>query len=178
MVRICAANIGQFAVYHSLRLLCRCNMTVQLIQHNSAEYEQMLSLRITTLLEPIGVPASYINREKEQHDILIGAFKNEAMVGCCVLTPRENDAQLRQMAVKKDQQGKGIGAAIVEFAEEVAKENGFPVLMMHARDPVIEFYKKCGYKIVGEQFFEVGIGHHKMQKELVLITPELFDQEL
>jgi len=39
-------------------------------------------------------------------------------------------------------------------------------LMMHARDPVLNFYKKCGYEIYGEQFFEVGIGHHKMQKVL------------
>jgi predicted GNAT family N-acyltransferase len=38
--------------------------------------------------------------------------------------------------------------------------------MMHARDPVIDFYKKCGYLIAGEQFFEVGMGHHKMQKQL------------
>ncbi|MBD0374701.1 MAG: GNAT family N-acetyltransferase, partial [Flavisolibacter sp.] len=43
---------------------------------------------------------------------------------------------------------------------------GFDILIMHARNPVIEFYKKCGYTIVGEEFFEVGIAHHKMQKQL------------
>src|SRR6266542_3325731 len=137
-------------------------MEMKLIHPNSREYEQMISLRITQLLEPIGVPASYIEKEKEKHDFLIGAFENNDIICCCVLTPRDNGIiQLRQMRVRKDLRGKRIGAAIIDFAEEVAKENNFSVLMMHARDPVIDFYKKCGYEIEGDQFFEVGIGHHK-----------------
>jgi predicted GNAT family N-acyltransferase len=142
-------------------------MEIRTIKHNSNEYEQMINLRVTQLLEPIGVPASYIEREKEQDDILIGAFEENEIIGCCVLTPKDKEIlQLRQMAVKKELRGKGIGAAIIEFAEKVAKENNFSILMMHARDPVIDFYKKCGYEISGEQFFEVGIPHHKMQKKL------------
>jgi predicted GNAT family N-acyltransferase len=142
-------------------------MEIKLIKHNSNEYDQMITLRITQLLEPIGIPASYIEKEKEQHNLLIGAFENDEIIGCCVLTPKDNTLiQLRQMTVRQDYRGKNIGAAIVEFAEEVAKENNFSVLMMHARDPVINFYKKCGYEIEGDQFFEVGMGHHKMQKQL------------
>jgi predicted GNAT family N-acyltransferase len=142
-------------------------MEIKLIKHNSNEYDQMITLRITQLLEPIGIPASYIEKEKEQHNLLIGAFENDEIIGCCVLTPKDNTLiQLRQMTVRQDYRGKNIGAAIVEFAEEVAKENNFSVLMMHARDPVINVYKKCGYEIEGDQFFEVGMGHHKMQKQL------------
>jgi GNAT superfamily N-acetyltransferase len=71
------------------------------------------------------------------------------------------------MAVLQNFQGKNIGADIIRFAEATALNNGYKILMMHARDPVIGFYEKCGYKIIGDQFFEVGIGHHKMQKELL-----------
>lgn len=142
-------------------------MEIKRIRYGSNEYEQMIHLRITQLLEPIGVPASYINKEAEQNDILIGAFENNEIIGCCILTPHDAETiQLRQMAVRKDYRDKKIGTAIVAFAEEFAKENHFSILMMHARDPVIDFYKKCGYQISGEQFFEVGMGHHKMQKLL------------
>jgi predicted GNAT family N-acyltransferase len=142
-------------------------MKIRIIAHSSNEYEQMISLRVTQLLEPIGVPASYIDREKEKNDLLIGAFENEEITGCCALTPKDkNTIQLRQMTVRSDYRGKKIGAAIIEYAEKVAREHNFSLLMMHARNPVIEFYKKCGYEIEGEEFFEVGIGHHKMQKQL------------
>jgi N-acetylglutamate synthase-like GNAT family acetyltransferase len=142
-------------------------MEIKLIEQNSSEYDQMINFRITQLLEPIGVPASYIEKEREKEDFLVVAFENKEMIGCCVLTPKEDGAiQLRQMAVRTDYRGKKVGAAIIEFAEKLAKENNFSTLMMHARDPVIDFYKKCGYEIEGDQFFEVGIGHHKMQKQL------------
>jgi len=142
-------------------------MEIKTLEHNSKDYEEMVRLRISQLLQPIGVPESYINREGEKVDVLIGAFENGEMIGCCVLTPKNNgEMQLRQMAVRSDYRGRRIGAAIIEFAEQVTREKGFSVLMMHARNPVIEFYKRCGYQIDGKEFFEVGIGHHKMQKTL------------
>ena len=142
-------------------------MTIKTIAYNSKEYEQMIQLRIKALLEPIGVPAHYIVPEKEKNDFFIAAFEADKMIGCCVLTPQENRTiQLRQMTVLKEMQGRKIGAAIIQFAEKIAEENGFTILMMHARNPVVEFYEKCGYQIAGEEFFEVGIGHHKMQKNL------------
>lgn len=142
-------------------------MEIRLIACDSNEYEQMITLRVTQLLEPIGVPPSYIDREKEKNDLLIGAFENEEMIGCCVLTPKDKRTiQLRQMTVRSDYRKKKIGAAIIEFAEGLARKNNFSLLIMHARNPVIEFYKKCGYEIEGKEFFEVGIGHHKMQKLL------------
>jgi N-acetylglutamate synthase-like GNAT family acetyltransferase len=142
-------------------------MKIKIIQHNSRQYEQMVQLRIKALLEPIGIPAHYIVPENEKDDFFIAAFEEDEMIGCCLLTPRENGLiQLRQMAVRPDHQGKRIGAAIIDFAEEVAKQNGFTTLIMHARNPVIDFYKKCGYQISGDEFFEVGMGHHKMQKNL------------
>lgn len=142
-------------------------MEIKTIEFDSAEYAELVALRISQLLEPIGIDASYINKENERNDIFIAAFENNAIIGCCVLTPKDKTVlQLRQMAVRSDLRGKHVGTAIIELAEEIARENGFSVLMMHARDPVIDFYKKCGYETVGDQFFEVGIGHHKMQKQL------------
>ena len=142
-------------------------MTIRQIEFGSDEYEQMIALRVSQLLAPIGVPATYIVKTKEQLDYLVGAFEKQELIGCCILTPINNKIiQLRQMAVRSDYRGNGIGAAIIELAEQLATENKFSILMMHARDPVLDFYKKCGYEIHGEQFFEVGIGHHKMQKEL------------
>lgn len=142
-------------------------MDIRLFTTDSPEYKDMVALRLNVLLRPIGIPETYINPGKEQSDFLIGAFEGQALIGCCVLTPHNKELiQLRQMAVQPDLQGKGVGAAILAFAETTAKERGFRRLMMHARDVVIPFYEKSGYAIAGEQFTEVGIAHHRMEKEL------------
>jgi predicted N-acetyltransferase YhbS len=143
-------------------------MTIRIITTNEPAYEAMKELRLQVLLNPIGVPSSYINAEKEKDDILVAAFDNEQMIGCCILSKvDDNTLQLRQMAVDTRSQGTGVGAAMIEFAEEAARENSFSLLMMHARDVVIPFYEKCGYEVAGEQFFEVGIPHHRMEKQIV-----------
>lgn len=130
-------------------------------------YEEMVALRMKVLLEPIGVPPSYINPEKEAGDSLVGAYMDNILVGCCILTAiNEATVQLRQMAVAADLQAKGVGRQILYFAEGLAREKGYKLLLMHARDNVVPFYRKCGYIISGELFFEVGIPHRKMQKNL------------
>jgi ribosomal protein S18 acetylase RimI-like enzyme len=74
--------------------------------------------------------------------------------------------QLRQMAVDSAFQNRGVGAAIVAFSEAIAKENGYQKLVLHARDTAVGFYSKYGYQIVGDEFFEVGLRHFLMEKEL------------
>jgi GNAT superfamily N-acetyltransferase len=131
-------------------------------------YKEMVALRMKVLLNPIGVPRSYINPKQEANDTLIGAYDAGILIGCCILTKVDAGViQLRQMAVETAFQGRGIGGALLSFAEEVAKDKGCQTLLMHARDPAIPFYEKCGYQVCSEQFFEVGLGHHKMKKTLL-----------
>lgn len=142
-------------------------MHIHLINTTDAAYRQMKDLRWRVLLKPIGVPASYIDPEKEKNDLLIVAFDKDELIGCCILSRIDHEeVQLRQMAVDLSKQKTGVGKAIIDFAEKVAVENGYYRLMMHARDAVIPFYQKCGYHIYDDGFTEVGIPHHKMKKVL------------
>ena len=137
------------------------------IETGTPAYQEMINLRMKVLLDPIGIPSSYINAEKEAKDLLIGGYDEDTLVGCCILTCLTEDiVQLRQMAVDTAQQQNGIGTLLLSFAEATAVQKGYTTLMMHARDPVLPFYQKCGYSISGEPFVEVGISHHKMLKQL------------
>jgi GNAT superfamily N-acetyltransferase len=71
------------------------------------------------------------------------------------------------MAVADNLQGKGIGASIMIFAENLARDKGYRHMLMHARDSAIGFYEKFGYKIKGTPFTEVNLPHHVMEKELL-----------
>lgn len=142
-------------------------MPLKIIDHGSKEYQQMVDLRNQILRKPLGLQFTDDELEREKEDMLIAAFEDEQMLGCCLLTKTDKDTvRLRQMAVKTGLQGKGIGRVLMEFCENLARDRGMKRLVMHARKTAIGFYEKLGYKVVGDEFEEVTIPHHVMEKEL------------
>jgi N-acetylglutamate synthase-like GNAT family acetyltransferase len=143
-------------------------MSLKQIDHGTEQYLQMVNLRDNLLRRPLGLTFSHDELIKEKDDTLIVCTEDEKMLGCCILTKLDNNtARLRQMAVADNIQGKGVGASIINFAENMAKDKGYHKIILHARDTVIGFYEKFGYSIVGKQFVEVNLPHHAMEKELL-----------
>jgi len=142
-------------------------MALKIIEHNSPEYHQMVSLRQAVLRKPLGLDFDREELEKESHHILIGAFEEEKILGCCMLI-EENPSmlRLRQMAVYNEKQGKGLGRALMNFAENLARDRGYRSLSMHARVNSVGFYEKMGYKVVSDEFTEITIPHVVMEKQL------------
>lgn len=142
-------------------------MGLKQIDHGSKEYQQMVNLRYEIMRKPLGLSFSAEELANEKGDILIGAFDDDEMMGCCILTNTGNGCvRLRQMAVQKNVQGKGIGESLMRFAENIARDKGYKTLTMHARDTALGFYEKYGYKVIGDQFTEINIPHHIMEKKL------------
>ncbi|MCO5236790.1 MAG: GNAT family N-acetyltransferase [Chitinophagaceae bacterium] len=142
-------------------------MPLKIIDHNSKEYHQMIQLRDEILRKPLGLYFDPEDIHKEKNDLLIGAFEEDKLIGCCMLTATNpKTCRLRQMAVSSNLQKKGIGASIISFAENVARDRGYHTIIMHARKSVIGFYQKFGYTISGDEFEEVTIPHYLMKKEL------------
>lgn len=142
-------------------------MALKIIDHGTPEYKLMVKLRDDILRKPIGMSFSPEELEKEKQNLLIGAFEEDQILGCCMLV-KESDhiARLRQMAVLNDLQGKGIGRAMILFAENLARDMGYKTINMHARKPVVGFFEKMGYKVVSNEFLEINIPHYEMEKPL------------
>ena len=142
-------------------------MALKQIDHGTKEYEQMVKLRHDILRQPLGLSFTPDELARENEDILIGAFDEDEMLACCMLTKADNKSlRLRQMAVQNNLQGKGIGGSMMNFAEIVARDKGYKKLIMHARETAVGFYEKLGYKVVGDKFIEVTIPHYIMEKAL------------
>ena len=74
-------------------------MALKIIDHGSPEYQQMVQLRNDILRKPLGLTFDPDELEKEKEDILIGAFEEDKMLGCCMLINTEpGTVRLRQMA--------------------------------------------------------------------------------
>jgi len=142
-------------------------MALKIIDHGSPEYKQMIRLLDDILRKPLGLSFSQTELEMETHQILIGAFEEEKLLGCCMLVKEEAGVvRLRQMAVSNTVRGKGIGRALMDFAENIARDQGFRRLTMHARKTARGFYEHLGYEVTSEEFQEVTIPHFVMEKRL------------
>lgn len=142
-------------------------MALKIIDHGSPEYMQMVKLRDNLLRKPLGLTLVQDDLEDEKANMLIAAFEDDVMLGCCMLVEEDPlTVRLRQMAVLNDLQGKGIGRALMTFAENIARDRGYKKISMHARVNAIGFYEKMGYYIVGDEFIEITIPHYIMEKRL------------
>ena len=142
-------------------------MALKIIDHGSKEYQQMLKLRDDILRKPLGLGFDSKEIEEEKDNMLIGAFEDDEMLGCCMLVEEKpGTVRLRQMAVLNDLQGKGIGRALTNFAENIARDRGYDTMIMHARKNAIGFYEKMGYKVCSDEFIEITIPHYVMEKKL------------
>jgi len=125
-------------------------------------------IEITTIEQTGYISQSHLQElEKEKSDILIGCFDEDKLEGCCLLTETgQGEVRLRQMAVISGLQGKGLGRALMQFAENIARDRGYKKITMHARKTAIGFYEKLGYKTTGNEFVEVTVPHFTMEKNL------------
>jgi GNAT superfamily N-acetyltransferase len=142
-------------------------MALKIIDYGTKEYQQMVKLRDDMLRRPLGLTFAPDELEEEKENLMIGAFEDDSILGCCMLVEENPEiVRLRQMAVLNDLQGKGIGRALMQFAENLARDHGYKILSMHARKNAIGFYEKMGYKVKGDEFVEVSIAHYVMEKQL------------
>ncbi len=143
-------------------------MNILEIEFATPEYDETVALRYKILRLPLNLDFSAEDLAKEYTDIHLAAY-DEAWIlrGCLVLTPKSKKViKMRQVAVDSDAQTKGIGRAMVEKSEQLARSQDYEVMELNARDVAVPFYKKLNYQVVGNMFEEVSIPHFKMIKNL------------
>jgi predicted GNAT family N-acyltransferase len=142
-------------------------MALKIIDYGTEEYRQMLKLREDILRRPLGLHLSHEELEREKDNLMMAAFDDDKILACCMLVEEDpQTVRLRQMAVLNDLQGQGIGKALMQFAENVARDRGYQKITMHARKNATGFYEKMGYKVIGKEFIEITIPHYVMEKSL------------
>ncbi|MFO8023625.1 GNAT family N-acetyltransferase [Thiohalophilus sp.] len=75
--------------------------------------------------------------------------------------------QIRYMAVDPVYRGQGLGKQMLLALEDAARAQGLLNLVLHAREPVVGFYRRQGYELLGRSHTLFGeIIHYKMHKAL------------
>lgn len=96
-----------------------------------------------------------------------GAFADGRLAGIASLYAAEMPdrpglaaLQLRGMATAPEVRGHGLGRALVQACMAFARESGARLLWCNARTGAVEFYRKLGFAIVGEEFQIADVGPH------------------
>lgn len=143
-------------------------MIIKEIEYDSIEYKKSVLLRDKILREPLGLyyTDDYLLQDKGQ--IILGGYEEKIIQAVLLLKIVNTETiKMRQVAVKKNRQGKGVGKELVIFAENIAKDRDFKRIELNSRETSIPFYEKMGYKCIGETFEEISIPHRKMFKNLI-----------
>jgi predicted GNAT family N-acyltransferase len=136
---------------------------------SSEEFESYYQLRWEVLRKPWDQPRGSEKDDSETTSTHVMAIDEH---GACVGVGRlqlnsPEEAQVRFMGVRDDQQGKGVGKMIMSFLEEKAKGSGARKVVLQARENAVPFYEAIGYTIIEKTFklWDI-IQHFRMEKIL------------
>ena len=136
-----------------------------------AEWQAYFKLRYDVLRAPWGQAIGSeqtTDEELHQHFAFFDAQHQIIGVGRLDRIAAQT-AQVRFMAVAENQQGKGIGKAIMDEMESVSKAGKHLQIIMHAREIALPFYQKLGYQLDGPSHLLFGeVQHFLMHKTLVV----------
>ena len=62
-------------------------MALKIIDYGTPEYQQMIKMREDILRKPLGLNFDEKELESEKNNLLIAAFDDDKMLGCCMLVP-------------------------------------------------------------------------------------------
>ncbi len=130
------------------------------------EMAEVLAVRHEVFCVEQGVP------EREEHDgrdagaLHLVAVLGDEVVATCRLLFVGSTVQFSRLAVRMDARRRGVASALLDLADEEARQAGARRLVLHAQIYARALYEASGYVPQGRIFLEAGIEHIAMEKHL------------
>jgi len=113
----------------------------------------------------------FVKEQNVAYELEMDGFDDEAIhfivylknhpVGCARIRTNKY-FKLERIAIISKYRGLGIGSKLTKYLISYCINSINKKILMHSQKHVSEFYKKFGFVIIGEPFFEAGIEHVKM----------------
>lgn len=128
------------------------------------------ALRHAVLFAPFGIPRDDAWGDAGEDRRHVVALRNGGVVGyACLITEPSGLGHVRQVCVRSDAQGLGVGRAMMRAVEEHAAGLGIRLLWLNARVTAEPFYLRLGYATVSDTPFpsgRTGVPHVRMERPL------------
>jgi predicted GNAT family N-acyltransferase len=134
------------------------------------DYRAFCELRQQILRAPLGLNLYDEDLDAEKNHAHIGLYDGDRLAGGAILIEHDDKVgQLRQMLVIPELRNRGLGRRIVGGVEDAARARSMRTLFLHARHVAVDFYRRCGFATVGDEFMSHGIPHVRMEKSLDIL---------
>jgi N-acetylglutamate synthase-like GNAT family acetyltransferase len=133
------------------------------------EFANYFDLRWRILREPWQQPHGSEKDELEDisHHVMICDDTGQAIGVGRLHAASDSQGQIRYMAVANTHQGKGVGSMLLNALENIARENNFRSILLHAREIALPFYLHHHYtQLEKSHLLFNSIQHFKMIKYL------------
>ncbi|MGX7025124.1 GNAT family N-acetyltransferase [Vagococcus hydrophili] len=133
---------------------------------NSPTYQDALKIRKEVFVKEQNIPLDIeIAQESDcLHFVLYD--NNQAKATVRLLDKGNHIFKVQRMAVLKEARKKGYAKQLLLFAEQSAKETGATKIVLGAQESALGFYESLNYLVEDDEYFEAGIRHFDMEKEL------------
>lgn len=124
------------------------------IDVNSKYYDCIVKLRYKILFEPYGRDISYFDADIniDQVSYHVAAIYEDKVIAYCRLTVQHNEAQISRVFVINEFTKKGIGQKLIKAALAIGSDIKINEIYLDSRVEAVDFYKKLGFAINGEEF--------------------------
>ena len=124
------------------------------------DYRDCLYIRNKVFIQEQNINKKLEYDDKKVSAIYILAKINLIAIGTARYRSTEVGMKLERFAVLKEYRGLGVGKSLVSFLVKTLKSE--KNLYLNSQKEVVGFYKKLGFKIIGDVFYEAKIPHYKM----------------
>ncbi len=143
------------------------NLIFKAVALDSVDYEEVKKLRSRVLREPLGRTLSAEDLLSDRGNLIVAGSIAQIIVACALIKEVTDQTwKMRQVAVDFEFQGRGLGRSLVVDIEQRVELLGATEIVLNARETAVPFYLKLGYRVVSDEFSEVGLSHFKMCKSL------------
>jgi predicted GNAT family N-acyltransferase len=143
-----------------------CNINYKTVE-SGRELNAALEVRRKVFVEEQGISQDI---ELDNHDdeaLHIVVKEGARVIGTArVLFPTPKVAKIESMAILIPFRRKGSGSGMVSFLNKELKNRQISKAILHAQHSAVAFYKSCGFTELGTSFYEAGIIHQRMEREL------------
>jgi predicted GNAT family N-acyltransferase len=134
---------------------------------DAAEVQAARELRIRVFCDEQGVePELEVDGLDDEATQVIALDESGVIATCRLRYPEAGVCKLERMVVDARQRRLGVGAKLMDWAEEEARANGAKTMVLNSQLRAQAFYASCGYVPEGETFMDAGIEHIRMTKAL------------